>query len=606
MPRSSGSLTAPSRCSPLRTNFETLRTFIASLRPIFIWPTSNAVSTPGPPRAAQYRTPSDPYSCRSDSGVTTLPLDFDIFLRSGSSTNPEMEALVHGAEWFSKCARTTDENSQVRMMSWACGRRSIGNVRENKSCVGFPRRHQLRRHRRGGPGIHDVGIARKAARLAALIGGVALGHVGGRIDRQSRFRRHDHIRVVDSAVGANRVPHRDRHAEETLAADAPVAVEALDPVLITGPHVFRMPADFLPTLDEVVAMVDGPDEPLAAGDDLERAIALLVKFHRVRDRLRLALQVAALAQQLDDFHLGLLGGEPRQLIVGALRARRVHGLPPRLSPRHRSECPVRLHDRPHRQLQLAPPRHVGGIAKGTNHRDAAALFRIGQRVRLDRHLHPEQRRHDFSPEERLVSCVIRMRHERHARRDQLGTRGLDGDRTRTIGFLEIDPVVRRWLLAILELGLRHRRAKVHVPQRRRFRLIRELLRQVAQEHHLRHALRGAADGRVSHRPVHRQPEIAPQLLEDFLVGDGQLLAQCDEVRARHGDRLLVWFLRRREIRVVRQRRIAAHAEIILHAALGGQAIVVPAHRIEHFLAAHALEARDEVGVRIGEDVADVQ
>ena len=61
-----------------------------------------------------------------------------------------------------------------------------------------------------------------------------------------------------------------------------------------------------------------------------------------------------------------------------------------------------------------------------------------------------------------------------------------------------------------------------------------------------------------------------------------------------------------ERRVVRQRRIAAHAVVVLHAALGRQAVVVPPHRIEHRLAAHALKARDEVGVREREDVADVQ
>ena len=60
------------------------------------------------------------------------------------------------------------------------------------------------------------------------------------------------------------------------------------------------------------------------------------------------------------------------------------------------------------------------------------------------------------------------------------------------------------------------------------------------------------------------------------------------------------------VRLVRQRRIAAHAEVVLHAALGRQAVVVPSHRIEHGLAAHALEARDDVGVRVREDVTDVQ
>ena len=31
-------------------------------------------------------------------GVTTLPFDFDIFLRSGSRTQPEMAASVHGRQ----------------------------------------------------------------------------------------------------------------------------------------------------------------------------------------------------------------------------------------------------------------------------------------------------------------------------------------------------------------------------------------------------------------------------------------------------------------------------------------------------------------------------
>ena len=44
-----------------------------------------------------------------------------------------MEALVHGTESFSKWARTTDANSHVRMMSCACGRRSMGNVRAKMS-----------------------------------------------------------------------------------------------------------------------------------------------------------------------------------------------------------------------------------------------------------------------------------------------------------------------------------------------------------------------------------------------------------------------------------------------------------------------------------------
>ena len=58
--------------------------------------------------------------------MTTLPLDLLIFLRSGSRIHPEIAAFDHGKQSSSRCARTTDENSQVRMISCACGRTSIG------------------------------------------------------------------------------------------------------------------------------------------------------------------------------------------------------------------------------------------------------------------------------------------------------------------------------------------------------------------------------------------------------------------------------------------------------------------------------------------------
>ncbi len=65
--------------------------------------------------------------------MTTFPFDFDIFLRSGSRIHPDRAALAHGTVSNSKFERTTVENSQVRMISWACGRMSIGKVRANRS-----------------------------------------------------------------------------------------------------------------------------------------------------------------------------------------------------------------------------------------------------------------------------------------------------------------------------------------------------------------------------------------------------------------------------------------------------------------------------------------
>ena len=100
--------------------------------------------------------------------MTTLPLDFDIFLRSGSRIQPESAALRHGSEPCSKWARTTVANSQVRMMSWACGRTSIGNTRCEQVGVVDPSAGDLRGERRGGPGVDHVGVADEAAGLAAL------------------------------------------------------------------------------------------------------------------------------------------------------------------------------------------------------------------------------------------------------------------------------------------------------------------------------------------------------------------------------------------------------------------------------------------------------
>ncbi len=198
-----------------------------------------------------------------------------------------------------------------------------------------------------------------------------------------------------------------------------------------------------------------------------------------------------------------------------------------------------------------------------------------------------------------------MRDQRDAGRQQLGPRRLDLDR-RTAVTRELQLVVRAGLLAILELGLGNRGPEVDVPQRRRFELVGAVLAQQVQERQLRHALRGPADGGVGHRPVDREPELPPQRLERLLVLDGQALAQRDEVRPRHGDRLLARLVGRLEGGVVRQGRIAADAVIVLDPAFRRQAVVVPPHRVEHGLAAHALVARDDVGVGVGKDVPDVQ
>src|SRR5579863_1160835 len=47
-------------------------------------------------------------------------------------------------------------------------------------------------------------------------------------------------------------------------------------------------------------------------------------------------------------------------------------------------------------------------------------------------------------------------------------------------------------------------------------------------------------------------------------------------------------------------------KVILNASLCREAVVVPSHRIEDALAAHALEARDQVGLRVRKNMAHMQ
>jgi hypothetical protein len=104
--------------------------------------------------------------------------------------------------------------------------------------------------RGGGPGVEHVGVAGEAARAAPVGRLVAVGHVGGGIDRQAPGGRDDRALVVDLSGVGQRVPQRDGHAEEPLAADQPVAVQAVDPVLVAGPHERRLPDQLAAALQQ--------------------------------------------------------------------------------------------------------------------------------------------------------------------------------------------------------------------------------------------------------------------------------------------------------------------------------------------------------------------
>ena len=172
---------------------------------------------------------------------------------------------------------------------------------------------------------------------------------------------------------------------------------------------------------------------------------------------------------------------------------------------------------------------------------------------------------------------------------------------------EPDAVIRAWLLAVFELGLRDRRAEVDVPKRGRLELVGEAALQQAEK---RRAGTRAATRRRSWRRSATSPPTARDGARDVRTPSRlRPSAGCTARRssaARPRSAACPASPAAVKCRVVRQRRIAADAVVILHAALGRQAVVVPPHRVEHRLAAHPLEARNEVGVRVREDVADVQ
>ncbi len=239
------------------------------------------------------------------------------------------------------------------------------------------------------------------------------------------------------------VPDREGHPEEPLAADQPVALQPTHPVLVAVPHEVGHPGHLPAALDERLTqrLVAAPvaDVPLPAGDDLERLVALLVEVDHPGGRCGLAVEVPGGSQSVDHCRASREGGLPSQL-----RVRRCGSLVGQPLGRLAEQPAVPADHGAGRQVQLAPPGHVGQVAEGAAHRDAGALVRLGQVVGHHRHLHAEQRGAHRRTEERLVALVVRVGDQCHARRDQLGAGGLNENWLRTgpcVLCVERDPVV---------------------------------------------------------------------------------------------------------------------------------------------------------------------
>ncbi len=148
--------------------------------------------------------------------------------------------------------------------------------------------------------------------------------------------------------------------------------------------------------------------------------------------------------------------------------------------------------------------------------------------------------------------------------------------------------------------------EVDVPEHRGFGLVGLSPGQVAQERALGDALAALVDGGVGHLPVHRKAQGAPELFECLLVLGGELVAQGHEVGPADVHGRVVGFGGGGVVGVVVQGRVTGHAVVVLDTPFGGQAVVVPTHRVEDLTALHPLVAGDGVGVGVGEHVAHVQ
>jgi hypothetical protein len=174
--------------------------------------------------------------------------------------------------------------------------------------------------------------------------------------------------------------------------------------------------------------------------------------------------------------------------------------------------------------------------------------------------------------------------------------------------VEDDPVIETGDLPVDDLGLRDRGLEVDIPHRRGVGRVREPAREQPQEPSLRGPARHLADRGVRARPIDREPQQPEQRFEGLLVLGGQALAELDEVRTAHRHRSLARPVERVDVerRVARQRRIASHAEVVLHPALRRETVVVPPHRIEDLVAAHPVEPSHQVGVGVALHRPEVQ
>jgi hypothetical protein len=328
-----------------------------------------------------------------------------------------------------------------------------------------------------------------------------------------------------------------------------------------------VPAHALAQRDQLRLLVEHAHEDLLRREELHVGLAPLVGGHRVHDVL-LRPDVPGRREALEDRLARLVDEE-------AL-----------LGPGERRHVAVATHGLAQREPVLLEPLHVRLVAERAAHHDPGALLGIHLLVGEDRDVAAALEGDERAAAEQLARArVARVEEHRAARGEQLGAGGRDLDRPAAY---EVEAQRRelRGLVHELEVGLRERRAALGAPEGRRLLQVGLALAPEVEEAPLADPHAAVVDRAVGERPVGRQADRPHHRLELALVLRRRLEAQPHEVGAGHV--------------------LALDPVLLLREPLRRQPVPVEAERVEHVEAPHALVPRDALGLRVREEVADVE
>ena len=198
-----------------------------------------------------------------------------------------------------------------------------------------------------------------------------------------------------------------------------------------------------------------------------------------------------------------------------------------------------------------------------------------------------------------------MSNHRDTGGQKLGTGGAD-DKVSTPVDSEADVVEFAGPHVVYNFGLRHGCLEIHVPHRGSFHGVGHAFVHHLQKGGLADLSAMLVDGGVLEIPVDGETECAPQVFEGRFVFVSHGGAGFDEVLTADLKDGAFFPALGLPIGIVRHRRVALHSKQILNPAFGGQAVVVPTHRIADILALHPIVTRQQILVGVAEDVSDME